>query len=121
MEKNYIELTIKTPDGDIQRRKVRGLVYIAQSIKNSDATMCGTVGTGGNLAKTMSQLDGAVRRLKKRFIEQFVNQHPKVAEKVAEDMKDFISSLSSKNPEMGKKLSALARSSRPLTRQKVVN
>ena len=127
MDKDYITMTIETGDGRKEVQKVRGLVFVAQSVDKKNHTVAGSVGSGRNLAKTMAVVDRTVGDIKKNFLKQALNKMPTEA---VDELKSMMEEATSKRPDVSNLVDNLSdilskdsplRSNEPLPRQKIIN
>lgn len=126
MDKNYITMTIETPDGEKVTKKVRGLIFVAQSADEGkdNHTVSGSIGKGADLCQTMMNLNKAISQIKKEFIKESLDRLP---QEVTDKLKTMMSNLESERPSTSNMVDNLSdilgknSALKPLPRQKVVN
>lgn len=99
-----IELTIKTPDGEVKTRRVKGLFFVAQNPDDDNTSCAGVVGSTMDLLQTFQMVP---KILKERTDEVLGN--------IKDKLNNSLQGLSS----IIKPQEAI--SGTPLPRQKIVN
>ena len=116
-------MTLETQDGKTVVKRVKGLVFVAQSYDRKNHTVSGSVGTGGELARTMSVAGEAIKEVREQFMKEAISKLPS---DISGDLKKMADKIMSSNKQSSTEKSKDVAYDGPgedplLKRQKIIN